>query len=57
MLAGDKGYVNIADIKPIIETIPIAEYVIQTLCLAETTSGDPTEVDFRQMLNILVSMR
>jgi Ca2+-binding EF-hand superfamily protein len=56
-LAGTKGYVSVADLRPIIEEIPISEEVLATFCGSSTPSGDPTEVDFREMLNVVVSMR
>ncbi len=56
-LAGQKGYVCLADLRPVIEDIPIADKVIATFCVTNHTSDDLTEIDFRQMLNMLVSMR
>ena len=56
-LAGSKGYVSLADLKPTIQDIPIAENVLVTLCVSNPPSGDPSEIDFRQMLNVSVSMR
>jgi len=56
-LAGQKGYVSLADLKPIVEGIPISEQVLATMCVSNPPSGDPSEIDFRQMLNVLVSMR
>ena len=56
-LAGQKDFVSLADLKPIIVDIPISEQVLATLCVSNSSTNDQTEIDFRQLLNVLVSMR
>jgi Ca2+-binding EF-hand superfamily protein len=45
------------DIAPLIKTIPIYLDVTSIFTSRDPESGDKTEVDFRQMLNVIVAMR
>ena len=55
MLAGDKGYVSIQDITPLIQNVPIYDEI--AAILKSSDSGKEQEVDFRQLINVIAALR